>query len=134
MPLIDPRSRYEARLSSNVYKGVSGEITGTGTLTLWNPAASKRFILKGWHIVGIVKTTLAASNPVIFSLYDNTSLIAPLFGMEATAPVSVQFESSQNIGDGYLSANTVNNLVLKPNATIGGGVMFIEALVWGEER
>ena len=54
--------------------------------------------------------------------------------MEATAPVSVQFESSQNIGDGYLSANTVNNLVLKPNATIGGGVMFIEALVWGEER
>ena len=133
MPLAVPATRFARLRASDTYKTFSGTITTTGTITAWNPGSDK-FQLKGWHAVGIVKTELAATNPVIFSFYDQGTLLVPLFGMEAAAPVGVQFESGRDIGEGALSAASGNDLILKPNFGIGAGEIYIEGMVWGEQR
>jgi hypothetical protein len=136
--LTSANTRFERLRASDQYISFSGDLTtSAGSQIAWTVGGSDKFQLKGWHIVSLVTTALNGTGAGIISLFDNTSLVAPLFGFEKNAPEAVQFESKRDLGEGFLSSTDGHDLIIKPEHTnlLGAaGVLHVAGLVWGELR
>jgi hypothetical protein len=131
-------TRYDRLRASDQYISFSGDLTTSPGLQIaWTVGGSDKFQLKGWHIVSLVTTALNGTKAGVISLFDNTNLVAPLFGFEKNAPEAVQFESKRDLGEGFLSSTDGHDLIIKPDHTdlLGtAGVLYVSGLVWGELR
>lgn len=137
---------------SNVYNGFKGTLTSTTALTVWTPATSKRFLLKGYAITGIVSPdVLAATAGVLIYFADggnSNAVVAPVATIHKTAaadvtaftmggsgtsttgtPVIVDLGSGRR-GSAQGSSGT---LKLMTDIDIVGGDIKVVGVVWGRE-
>jgi hypothetical protein len=92
-------------------------VAGTG-VTIWTPAASKKFRLMGWLLSYSVAAQLIFGDNLVGTVIARTELLA-----------AAGISKEDNIGNGILSA--LANNVLKLDATVGGSV---SGMVWGTEE
>ena len=137
-PIVHPGREFERERWSNVFRPFysASAITGTSQLTVWDPAVGKKFVLKGFSITAVVRTTLAAANPKILGFFDNaTSAYVCDAGISffGTAPIGTWFTASRDLAEGIPSAAADNNLILGVPGDLTTGVIEVMGCVWGEE-
>ena len=113
-------------------------ITGTTLLTVWDPAAGKKFVLKGFSLTAVVRTDFAASNPVVLQWFDDsTAAFIADAGMafESATPAGRYFSTGYVwLREGVPSAAADRVLKLGFSETISTGVLSVAGVVLGEER
>lgn len=132
---------------SDIYKGFSGTITGTGKLTVWTPATNTRFLLKGYAITGVVSTDAiaAASGPLLYlcDAGNSDAVVAPIsaFGKASAAETTIIGGAAAgipyvvNLGSGRLGSATGSSgpLKIRADVDIVGGDIKLVGVVWGRE-
>jgi len=137
---------------SSVYNGFSGSLTGTTPLTVWTPPTSKRFLLKGYAVTGIVgPDALAAANGVLIYFADggnSNAVVAPVATIHKVAVADVTAFTAGNSGTSVTGTPVVVNLgsgrrgaatgssgplKLTTDITIGVGDIKVVGVVWGRE-
>lgn len=117
-------------------------ITGTTALDVWNPGASKRFVMRGGYVVAIVSTVLAAANEITLNFIDSGSgkVIAPI-GAAAAAGAAALIITGSTIGvlrldlaEGVRGSVLGAKVQIKPSADISTGVITVSGIVWGVEE
>lgn len=137
MPLTPPSSRYERLRASDKTRFINGNLTSSSaTLTVWSPPSSKRFVLKGWRIVAITTGNVTTSVPFVVQLIDSVAGngSAPVFAFEEAPPNGVVMHDTLEIPDGWVSGAAGRDLKISTTAPITNGVLYLNGIVWGEER
>lgn len=115
-PWLFNGASWDRQRTPNVYKTVAAVAVTAGTpVTIWTPAAGKKFRLMGFHL----GTTVAAG----IILLDNAAEV-----LRVLASAGVSFMSPE-LDNGYLS--TAANNPLKVNVTVTGNV---SGFVYGTEE
>jgi len=123
-------NKAEIQRTPTVFKTIRGKTTGTNTL--WDPAAGKKFRLMG-GIITLSKDAACAGAETLFLVDNATDLMA--FDISSAALVAtgkIHTIAFQLPGNGYLSLAADNILNLSFNAALTAGSA--SANVWGTEE
>lgn len=129
------------RGSADTYKPFSdtSTITGNGNLlSVWDPAASKRFILMGYSVTAVVRTTLATgTSPLILAFWDDSTsnpFLDAKMSFSETEPESVWYTTGVvELREPRPSGAVDRVLKLGFNGNIGAGELHVVGAVWGRE-
>jgi hypothetical protein len=117
-------------------------ITGTTALDVWDPGASKRFVMRGGIVTAVVATVLGAADEITLNFIDSGSgkVIAPIGSASATGAAALiisgalsgplQFSLDSGVRGSVLGAK----VQIKPSADIVAGVIRVSGIVWGAEE
>lgn len=117
---------------------VNSTFTGTGTLTIHTPVTGSTITVKGWQLVLVVTTTLAASEGISVYLGDHdgsTLAVGPgLCGFGKIAQQGEWRQAYQDAFQGFRLGGANNSLRLAASASIAGGVIRVTGVVYGTEE
>lgn len=135
MDLTSLNTRFDRLRASDTYKFFTGNMVSGGvSINAWDPASGKRFHLKGWRIVAVVSTAVDCASPFVLKFVDGSHSMAPVLAFESDPPINVSYTDEANLGDGLLSSAADNVLKLQSSADFISGNLYINGVVWGEER
>ena len=129
--------------ASDIYQPFIGDsITGTTAVTIWTPSTGRRFVLRGFAITAIVKTTLVAANPGTLYFHDSsstTAVICPVGSFATLAAQDTVLTGSNgpftiDLGTGVRGTAVDTTLKLAPSLSIGAGEIRYCGVVWGVEE
>lgn len=129
-------------ISNDIYRTFqdTGTITGTARLTVWDPGATKRFVLRGGIITAIVSTILAAADEGTLFFNDSTGgfTVSPIGAFAAAAAAGTIITGgngpfSFDLKDGYAGSAVGAVLKIKSSIDLTTGVIAVCGVLWGTE-
>lgn len=130
--------------ASDIFYPFQGSVTGTTPFDVWVPASTKRYILRGFQCVAIVKVVLVtgASNAHALYFKDSASpgaggticAIGPYATNAAVDTVIRSGDAPQmEFGPGIPGSALGTKLQIASGNDIGSGVIRFTGVVWGVE-
>lgn len=132
-------THVDPRRDASVYYTGRGNISGTGTLSVWNVPTNKSFLLKGFVVTAVVNDTLAVAGGEAGLLYfyddaDSDRLVCPIGAFDGDAAIGTWFNRDcPDLGSGVRGSAAGSALKIKFEEDITSGNMDVGWCVWGDE-
>lgn len=132
-------THVDPRRDASVYYTNRGNITGTGTLTVWDVPSDKKFLLKGFIVTAVVNDTLAVAGGEAGVLYffddaDSDRPVCPIGAFNGTAAIGTTFNRDcPDLGSGIRGSAAGSRLKIGFYKDIVGGNIEVFWSVWGDE-
>jgi len=126
-------------VGATTYVPFSGSITGTGTITVWNPPEGYLFRLQGGYVTGVVKTALNASEAVLLYFADSADsnrVVVPIAGLAANEAAGSKIHATPfafNLPRGRIASAETSTLIIDIDQDIDSGEVKLCGVVWGLE-
>lgn len=132
-------TKTDPRRDASVYRTGSGNISGTGTLSVWDPSTGRSYLLKGFVVTAVVNDTLAVSGGEAGLLYfydddDSDRLVAPIGAFDGDAVIGTSINRDvPDLGSGIRGSVAGSDLKIKFGKDVTSGNIDVGWCVWGDE-
>lgn len=127
-------------IAANTFQAFQNNVTGTTAFTVWTPSTGKRYVLRGWSCIAVVKTVLVTGAGAAHTLFfkDGTGAfpVAPICPYVSNAAVDtiLRADPAPVLLDSGIAGSVVDSpLTIATGNDIGTGVIRFTGVVWGVE-
>lgn len=129
-------------VASDIYVPFQNSVTGTTAFTCWTPSAGRRYVLRGFHMVAIVREVLVTpgtigAHALFFQDGTGATPVCPIGVYPNDAPQDTVIRSGDappvDLGTGIRGSVIDSPLKIATGNDIGAGSIRFTGVVWGTE-
>lgn len=130
----------QSRFASNTFQPFQTSVTGTTAATIWTPLQGKRYVLRGFSCVAVVKEVLVtgatSANALFFKDGTGATIVTTIcpYASNAAADTILRADCAPVLLDSGIPGSVVDSpLTIATGNSIGTGVIRFTGVVWGVE-